>query len=125
VGGDHREEEEPVKLKPVKTDHKPWHTEEYIAYLDSPEWAATRTAALERAGHRCEFAVTWWDTAQENGETVWTKEHRSQCPATTGLEVHHRHYRTLGNEAWGDLVVLCHEHHENADRRRQSARRHR
>lgn len=94
-----------MKLKPEPAPRRAPHlSEEYVAYLDSPAWATTRATMLELAGHRC----------QGPG-----------CGVRTGLQVHHRHYRSLGNEAWGDLVVLCPSCHLDADRRRQSARRHR
>ncbi len=112
-----------MKLKPVKTDHKPWHTDEYLAYLASEEWATTRAAALERAGHRCETVWVWQRVVREEGDVVWTEDCSERCPETRGLEVHHRHYRTLGGEAPGDLTVLCHDCHRDADRRRQYAKR--
>lgn len=73
------------------------HSDAYVAYLDSPAWRATRAAAIRRAGRRC-----------------------STCGATGPLEVHHRHYRTLGAEAWADLVVLCPACHQAADQRRRT-----
>ena len=57
----------------------------YAEYLKTPEWERTRTAALERAQHRCVLDV----------------EH------TDGLEVQHRTKERLGAEQPGDLVVLC------------------
>lgn len=70
-------------------------SDHYREYLDSEAWRGTRMAALKRAGHRC-----------------------AVCGTNRGLEVHHKHYRSLGAEAWGDLAVLCRDCHENADRRR-------
>jgi len=66
---------------------------EYHQYLASREWAARRAAALERAGHRCQVcnADRWF---------------------AGSLEVHHRTYERLGNEAPGDLVVLCRHCHD-------------
>lgn len=60
----------------------------YHEYLQSPEWKATRNAAIERAGHACQF-----------------------CRSTNRLEVHHNTYERIGREEPGDLVVLCHECH--------------
>jgi 1-aminocyclopropane-1-carboxylate deaminase/D-cysteine desulfhydrase-like pyridoxal-dependent ACC family enzyme len=34
------------------------------------------------------------------------------CGATERLEVHHKHYRTLGNESMDDLITLCRDCHE-------------
>lgn len=57
---------------------------DYLAYLDSPEWWATRKLAIRRADYQCE-----------------------RCRACGPFEVHHRTYRTLGCEADEDLEVLC------------------
>ena len=57
----------------------------YVQYLETPEWAEARTAALERADHRCALDVSHTD----------------------GLEVQHRTKERLGAELEGDLVVLC------------------
>jgi hypothetical protein len=54
-------------------------------YLDSPEWQRTRTAALERAEHRCSR----------------DRRHKDQ------LDVHHDIRVRIGAELPGDLVVLC------------------
>jgi len=86
-----------IAATPARTDRRHLHSEEYEEYLKSERWRAVRAGALERAGHRC----------QSPG-----------CRATTGLEVHHRHYGSLGAEAWADLVVLCGPCHRAADRRR-------
>jgi 5-methylcytosine-specific restriction endonuclease McrA len=67
----------------------------YEEYMRSPEWAARRELALATAGHRCQ-----------------------RCGALGGLEVHHRHYDSLGAEREEDLEVLCKPCHESADRER-------
>lgn len=56
----------------------------YADFLASPEWAFTRKLALRRAGHRCQG-----------------------CNDSDNLEVHHRTYERRGEEAPGDLTVLC------------------
>ena len=61
----------------------------YAEYLQTPEWFAKRTAALRRAGYRCQL-----------------------CNRTGRLEVHHRTYERRGNEAPEDLIVLCEGCHE-------------
>jgi 5-methylcytosine-specific restriction endonuclease McrA len=61
----------------------------YLEYLDSPEWWTKRRAAMRRAQWRCEY--------EKPGDP------RHEGP----LEVHHRHYRTLGCEGLDDLEVLC------------------
>jgi 5-methylcytosine-specific restriction endonuclease McrA len=71
------------------------HTWTYRSYMASREWAARRTVALAAAGRRCQ-----------------------RCGACGGLEVHHKHYRTLGAERAEDLEVLCRPCHGSADRER-------
>lgn len=74
---------------------------EYVAYLGSPAWRATRKAALARAGDRCQFEVP--DPAGAMS--------LPRCDKTKGLEVHHRTYARLGRELPEDLEVLCWPHH--------------
>lgn len=73
---------------------------EYHVYLRSPQWLATRERKLAAAGHRCEFE-----------ECASPRDAGIRCTETTGLEVHHRHYATVGREADNDLRVLCRLHH--------------
>lgn len=61
----------------------------YLEYLESPEWWTTKRAAMRRAQWRCEY--------EKPGDP------RHEGP----LEVHHRHYQTLGCEGLDDLEVLC------------------
>jgi 5-methylcytosine-specific restriction endonuclease McrA len=91
-----------MKIKPARPPSRTQHSDLYTEYLASPAWAATRAAALDRAGGVCQAPA---------------------CGARSGLEVHHGTYERLGSEAWGDLTVLCKDCHEAADRRRQGARR--
>lgn len=70
--------------------------EAYARYIRSPEWAEKRAYALSRSGGKCQ-----------------------RCTHKTGLEVHHRHYRSLGNEQPEDLEVLCKACHQQADRERE------
>ncbi len=71
-------------------------TKQYREYLGSLQWHAKREAALLRSGHKCE-----------------------RCGANKGLEVHHKHYRTLFHEQPEDLEVLCFPCHGPADERRR------
>lgn len=71
-------------------------TKQYREYLASLQWHAKREAALLRSGHKCQ-----------------------SCGAHKDLEVHHKHYETLGNEQPEDLVVLCIRCHDRADERRR------
>ena len=77
------------------------HTQEYLLYLKSPEWRTVRKQALINAAYRC----------QECG--VWLK------PSL--LHVHHLNYDNLGDEDPEDLLVLCQQHHEAADKERRTA----
>ncbi len=62
----------------------------YREYLQSPEWKERAALARERAGYRCQV-----------------------CNAiNVQLNVHHRTYERLGNEADGDLTVLCQPCHQ-------------
>ena len=58
--------------------------ETYAEYLAGDHWRETRAHAIWAAGHRCQL-----------------------CGGTARLEVHHRHYRSLGAEPPEDLAVLC------------------
>lgn len=69
----------------------------YKAYLQSPEWRATRERVLARAGLRCERCQSYGD----------------------GLDVHHLRYTSLGHEPDEDLEVLCRPCHNAADAERK------
>lgn len=90
-------------------DHKrSAHSEAYRAHLASPEWQRIRTAALERAKHRCAYCG-------------WTEQ---DGPKGRHLEVHHNSYANLGAEQPEDLTVLCAGRagcHTAADRQRRAA----
>src|SRR5829696_8829041 len=62
----------------------------FAEYRVQPEWQARRTAALARAGYRCQLCA----------------EH------DTRLDVHHNTYERYGDEAPADLIVLCAPCHE-------------
>jgi 5-methylcytosine-specific restriction endonuclease McrA len=61
----------------------------YLEYLDSPEWWTIRRAAMRRAQWTCQ--------REKPGEP------RHEGP----LELHHKHYHTLGCESVDDVEVLC------------------
>jgi len=69
----------------------------YDAYIHSPAWDRRRRAAIRAAGNRCENCG--------RGERV--------------LQVHHKHYKTLGHERPQDLEVLCLDCHPIADAARK------
>ncbi len=77
----------------------------YRQYLLTPEWRATRGAALVRFGHACSLDANHTDR----------------------LEVHHRTYDRLGEERADDVIVLCHachrRHHDHVGRPRRRAQK--
>ena len=66
--------------------------EDYLEYLDSPEWKKKRAATIKRDKSTC----------QQCGNKFPDKE----------LEVHHIHYKRLKKEQPEDLITLCEFHHE-------------
>ena len=64
-------------------------THDYVTYLTTPEWWSLRRLAMRRAQFQCE--------RQAPGEA----RHEG------ALELHHKHYRTLGCETLDDVEVLC------------------
>jgi 5-methylcytosine-specific restriction endonuclease McrA len=56
----------------------------YQDYLLSPKWQAKRKQVLRRASYRCE-----------------------QCGKRARLDVHHKTYERIFNEALTDLQALC------------------
>ncbi len=72
---------------------------QYLTYLKSKKWQQIRQLKLKLAKYRC----------------ASNKRRNRQGH----LQVHHLHYRNLGNERLGDLMVLCKFHHDKADRKRQ------
>lgn len=61
----------------------------YDTYIRSGKWQAKRQAALLAADYRCQL-----------------------CNGTKRLDVHHRTYERFGDEAPGDLTVLCRKCHD-------------
>lgn len=56
----------------------------YSEYLKSKHWREIRNAAIVHADRRCQL-----------------------CDSSKGLQVHHRNYKSLGQERLDDVVVLC------------------
>ncbi len=81
------------------------HSEEYLRYLESPEWKLKRDVFLHVANYSC--SGCGMDYVKRSG-----------------LEIHHKHYDTLKNEKWKDILVLCVKCHE-AEHERLSAVRQR
>ena len=61
----------------------------YTSYMASEKWRTKRSLILKRDGDRCQT-----------------------CLSSEDLEVHHKTYERLGDEALDDLITLCHECHE-------------
>jgi hypothetical protein len=61
----------------------------YNRYISSEDWKVKRRQILERDGNCCQTCLS------------------NEC-----LEVHHKTYERLGNEALKDLITLCHDCHE-------------
>jgi hypothetical protein len=74
------------------------HTPEYKARIASAEWQTMRTDRVARSYGRCE---------------------RCRRYLPNSLELHHRHYDTLGHESHDDLDLLCPDCHELADEERE------
>ena len=68
----------------------------YTAHLRSPYWRALREEALAAAGRRCAHCGN----------------------VAVDLQLHHKHYRTLGKETHDDVELLCPPCHEKGDEQR-------
>lgn len=81
----------PPRAIPPQSVHVGYNTTTmpYRDYLRTSEWTARRTAALRRAGYRCQV-----------------------CNRRDRLDVHHRTYERRGREAPEDLLVLCRDCHD-------------
>jgi hypothetical protein len=77
---------------------------EYRVYLRSPHWQRRRER-IAAASNQCEFRPCD-DSRPDKGPF-----YGARCNETSGLEVHHRHYDSLGTEEDDDLEVLCRVHH--------------
>jgi hypothetical protein len=80
---------------------------EYQRYLQSSHWTQVRARRLAAAGYQCEFKpIVGGENDMKHGPY-----YGERCTATYGLEVHHKHYQSLGREKNQDLEVLCRFHH--------------
>lgn len=69
----------------------------YSAYIKSKKWDDFRKKAIVNAGRKCEM-----------------------CGSKNKLlQVHHKHYRTIGAESFNDVEVLCLSCHRTADHDRE------
>jgi hypothetical protein len=76
----------------------------YQAYLQSVWWWERREQRLKVAGGQCEFR----SEKHYDGKHVYLG---NRCTETKRLDVHHKHYESLGAEKDEDLAVLCRKHH--------------
>jgi 5-methylcytosine-specific restriction endonuclease McrA len=67
-------------------------TQEYLDYIDSPEWREKADRAKKRAGYRCQVC--------------------NKPGSETTLDAHHRTYVRFGNEQDDDITVLCRACHD-------------
>ncbi len=74
---------------------------DYKTYLASPEWQEFRRRTILAAGKKCVRCGVLECLTEESA-----------------LDVHHKHYRTLGAELREDVEVLCRKCHKRADRER-------
>lgn len=68
---------------------------DYKKYLHSSTWKKKRKQILKRDNYQCQ-------ACDSINQGIYHKE---------DLEIHHRHYRHLGDEALEDLITLCPECH--------------
>ena len=61
-------------------------------YYKSQQWLKIRELLIEWADHKCK-----------------------KCGSGKNLQVHHKHYRTFGDEMPWDLIVLCKKCHEDVE----------
>ena len=92
----------------------------YLAYLASDAWKARRMEALQRSARagdatpnyyskwpRCEVCGRSGSRYKNLRSSLDYRDARYRVDGANGLQVHHLHYRTLGRETPGDLIVLC------------------
>ena len=89
---------------------RPWHTDQYDAYLNSKQWANKRQEKLESVNYSCHRDVGLNYQRGEDGIL------RRIPDCDSRLQVHHLTYDNLGNEPLSDLIVLCEFHHEQEHR---------
>jgi len=84
-----------AKANPARRKKRPAYVREngtidYRNYICSAAWQRVRDAFLRRHGWKCNV-----------------------CGTATGVQVHHRSYRTIGRESDKDLEALCGGCHAN------------
>lgn len=76
------------------TSSEAWR-QQYLSHIYSSGWRAMRQHLMERRGGRCE-----------------------RCHDIAPLSLHHKDYRSLGNERAQDVELLCADCHRIADEER-------
>jgi 5-methylcytosine-specific restriction endonuclease McrA len=84
----------------TRVNEKVPYTEDYLATLKSQAWRELKERKQEECGFACEICETPSDR----------------------LELHHRHYRSIGKEKTTDVQLLCRQCHETEDQKRIHAR---
>jgi len=69
----------------TRVDPKTPYTKDYLATLGSAAWRKLKRKKCEEAEYSCEKCGTW----------------------SKSLELHHKHYRTIGREQCCDVLLLC------------------
>lgn len=84
---------------------------DYREYIASDEWKERRKDAFRRSSLEskmfrpcCEVCGRYGAQHKNRAEG---RDHHYRVDGTNGLQVHHVHYRNLGNEDPDDLIVLC------------------
>lgn len=94
----------------IPSSRQPREQIDYRAYMASDAWKAKRRDAFSRSSwanrhHHpvCEMCGRY-GTMHKNRRS---RDNPFQVEGTSGLQVHHVHYRNLTNEDPNDLIVLC------------------
>ena len=82
--------------------------EQYRAYLASPAWQVKRRNKINRDG---DWVIR--DLGVLRGECCQASVH------VDDVEIHHRTYQRIGNEAYGDLMIVCSRCHQRLDEERK------
>ena len=91
------------KMQEVSPDSRVRHSwmHDYNGHIGSAKWERFRREVIEQRGNRCE-----------------------RCGHVSAyLELHHKHYHSLGNEQPEDVELLCPKCHKGADEARAAKSR--
>lgn len=103
---------------------------DYRSYMASNDWAVRRVAAIQRSVRSIpptRISVPRCEVCGKAGISFKNRveDRRYRHPDSNGLNVHHLHYRNLGQESPEDLIVLCTDvlYYDNYDRAHNAWRR--